>query len=283
MKFTKLFQASLVVTGMISSACGYENNAEKTNQKQVAPPKGSQLADKNDNSNSSQKDNDSEFPEFEGNDSVTLEPPEGFEPDTHLTMEFFRWETPPKSVGDFPHAPREMTEEEGRALFFKGILPLVNEANTPSPTESEFGLAIAEGMIVGPACATTNSQVLEYAARKADLDWIAEIFENPWGYLPTHNNEYQFMLLGWHYYLMDDYISPAGSMGAWTRYTFYGTPDHTGHIYVTFKDMGANTSPLVGDNTRLSNELHGHLYRPAGRPVGFWLPPGVYPKKRSGQ
>ena len=196
-------------------------------------------------------------------------------------MEFFRSETPPKSVGDFPHAQRKMTAEEGRKLFFEGILPLVNAANDPSPTTSEFGRAIAEGMIVGPACATTNSQVMEYSARKAGFNWIAELFNDPWGYLPTHNNEYQFMLLGWHYYLMDEYISPPGSMGAWTRYTFYGIPDHTGHIYVTFQDLGPDTSPLIGDNTRLSDELHGHLYRPAGRPVGFWLPPGVYPKKRN--
>ena len=213
-------------------------------------------------------------------DKVTLVPPSGFNPNTHLSIDFFRWNTPPKSTGDFTHSPRQMTDEEGRALFFNGLLPLVLEANRPDPTSSEFGRAISEGMIVGPACATTNSQVLEYAAKKAGLDWIIPLFSDPWSYLPTHNNEYQFMLLGWHYYLMDDYISPAGSIGAWTRYTFYGIPDHTGHIYITFEDRGPDSSPLVGDNTRRNDELHGHPYRPAGRPVGFWMPPGVYPVRR---
>lgn len=211
---------------------------------------------------------------------VTLTPPDNFEPDTHMTLEFMRWENPPASVRDFPHASRELTQNEGRKLFFDGLLPMVLSANNPSPTKSEFGQAIKEGLIVGPACATTNSQVLEYAARKSGLTWLTPLFDNPWGYLPTHNNEYQLMLLGWHYFLMDDYISPMGSVGAWTRYTFYGIPDHTGHIYITFEDRGPDTSPLVGDNTRLANEPHGHLYRPAGRPVGFWLPPGVYPKPR---
>ena len=214
-------------------------------------------------------------------DDITLTPPEDFEPDTHLTMRFMHPSDTPESIDDFPHAPREMTAEEGRTLFFDGILPLVNSANNPSPSSSEFEKAVRDGAIVGPACATTNSQVMELSAKKAGLDWIEPLFADPWGYLPTHNNEYQFMLLGWHYYLIDEYVAPRGSVGAWTRYTFYGVPDHTGHIYVTFEDRGPGDSPLVGDNTRRSDEQHGHLHRPAGRPVGFWLPPGVYPKKRS--
>lgn len=211
---------------------------------------------------------------------VSTLPPEDFDPNTHLTIEFLNWTTPPKSTGDFPHAPRKMSDEEGRKLFFDGLRPMVAQANSPSPSTSEFGRAINEGQIVDAACATTNSQVLEYAARKSGLDWIVPLFDNPKGYYPTHNNEFQFTLLGWHYYLIEDYVAPAASVGAWSRYTFYGIPDHTGHIYITFEDRGPFNSPLVGDNTRRSGEPHGHLYRPSGRPVGFWLPPGVYPKRR---
>lgn len=266
----KLKTALIALTPLYMASCGSPSEEPQKPSPPVSDPTPYNIIDLS-------KAADSWEDKVKNVDFVSLTPPENFDRNKHLTLEYMRWETPPKSTGDFPHASRKMTIEEGRKLFFDGILPLVNSANTPSPSSSEFGAAINQGQIVKAACATTNSQVLEFAARKAGLNWMVPLFEDPWGYLPTHNNEYQFMLLGWHYYLMDDYVSPAGSVGAWTRYTFYGIPDHTGHIYITFEDLGADTSPLVGDNTRLSSEPHGHLYRPSGRPVGFWLPPGVYP------
>ena len=275
MRVTTSLKAVVLLSAGLLTACGDDDSSRNNKETPSKPDPAVNLATELEKK---ETDRWNEMAEELGN--VTLEPPADFDPNTHLTMEFFRWKTPPKSVGDFPHAERKMTEEEGRRLFFDGLLPLIFNANKPDPINSEFGIAISEGMIVGPACATTNSQVLEYASRKAGLEWLAPLFDDPWGYLPTHNNEYQFMLLGWHYFLMDEYVSPTGSVGAWTRYTFYGIPDHTGHIYMTFEDLGPDTSPLVGDNTRQSHEPHGHLYRPKGRPVGFWLPPGVYPVNR---
>lgn len=212
---------------------------------------------------------------------VKLEKPADHDPQTYYNhISYFRQAKLPDSMRGVPSVPRALTEEEGRRFYFDGLLPLVETANTPSPATSEFEAAIKEGRVVEPPCATTNSQVLERAALKAGLPWVAEIFANPRHYYPTHNNEIQLQRLGWSYYLKEEHVSPPASVGAWSRYTFVGVPGHTGHIFVIFKDMGMNARDLVGDNTRRSDEPHGHPYRPEGKTVGFWLPPGVYPMRR---
>jgi hypothetical protein len=139
---------------------------------------------------------------------------------------------------------------------------------------------VKEGLVVDPPCATVNSQVLEFAARKAGLNWVADLFENPRQYGPTHNNEIQLRTLGWNYFLKTEYVAPPGAVGVWDRYNFYGFPGHAGHIFIIFQDGGVGNGDLVGDNTRRSGDLHGHQYRMPGKTVGFWLPPGIYPKRR---
>jgi hypothetical protein len=212
---------------------------------------------------------------------VSLEKPpthDAFTYKKHIT--FFAKDITPKSMTGVPRPERPMTEEEGRKYYFEGMLPMVEQANTPSPDKSEFEAAINEGRIVEPPCATTNSQVLERTHIKAGFPDVAKIFENPRNYYPTHNNEFQLQLLGWHYYLKSEFVAPPGAVGAWDRYTFDSIPGHTGHIYIIFKDGGLGGPDLVGDNTRRKDDLHGHPYRMPGKTVGFWLPPGVYPAKR---
>jgi hypothetical protein len=209
-------------------------------------------------------------------DAVIIKPA-NFDPLTykkHITF-FQRGIVPPSTI-DIPKVEAPLTEAQGRDWYFNGILPMVKEANIPNPDASEFESAIDKGRVVNPPCATSNSQVLAWSARKAGLDGVAEIFDNPHDYYPTHNNEFQIQALGWNYFLMSEYVAPRGAVGAWDRYTFDKIPGHTGHIFIVFKD----TPFLVGDNTRRKDDLHGHPYRMPGSPVGFWLPPGVYPTKR---
>jgi hypothetical protein len=213
--------------------------------------------------------------------TVTLTKPAELDPMTYKKhIEFFKRGIMPPSMKGVPVVPRVLTEDEGRRLFFEGYVPMVETANTPSPSSSEFEHAIQEGRVVEPPCATTTSQVLEHVAAKAGFDWIATVFANPNNYWPTHNIEVQLQQLGWNYYLKSEYVAPPASVGAWDRYTFDKIPGHTGHIFTIFKDGGLNGPDLVGDNTRRSGELHGHPYRAEGKTVGFWLPPGVYPHKR---
>jgi hypothetical protein len=212
---------------------------------------------------------------------ISLEKPRDHDPLTykkHIT--FFAKDITPPSMTGVPRPARAMTEEEGRKYYFEGMLPMVEQANTPSPDKSEFEAAINEGRIVEPPCATTNSQVLERTHIKAGFHEIAKVFANPKHYYPTHNNEFQLQLLGWNYYLKSEFVAPPGAVGAWDRYTFDKIPGHTGHIYILFKDGGIGGTDLVGDNTRRAGEPHGHPYRMPGKTVGFWLPPGVYPAKR---
>lgn len=211
---------------------------------------------------------------------ASLEPPSQFDPFTHKKhIEFFKRNINPPSMSKVPTASRKMTEDEGRQFYFEGMLPLVLNANNPAPSASEFEAAIREGRVVDPPCATTNSQVLKRASLKAKLPIMANLFSNPHHYYPTHNNEVQLQKLGWFYYLKSEYVSPIGSVGTWSRYTFDKIPGHTGHIFIIFKD-GGNGPDLVGDNTRRSGEDHGHPYRMPGQTVGFWLPPGVYPMEK---
>jgi hypothetical protein len=212
---------------------------------------------------------------------ITLSKPEGSDPLTHKkNIAYLGKNITPESMNSVPKAPRKMTEDEGRAFYFDGLLRLVETANTPSPDSSEFEKAIDAGRIVEPPCATTNSQVMKAAAIKAKQQWVATLFENPHNYYPTHNNEYQLYLMGWNYYLKAEYIAPPASIGMWDRYVFTGLPGHSGHVYVIFKDGGLKGPDLIGDNTRQKDELHGHPYRMPGSTQGFWLPPGVYPNKR---
>jgi hypothetical protein len=213
--------------------------------------------------------------------TVTLTRPSDQDPKAHIkAIAYFRESTLPESMNGVPNAPRALTENEGRRLYFTGYLPLVETANKPSPSTSEFEKAIQAGLVVEPPCATTTSQVLKAAATKAGFSWMASMFQNPHDYYPTHNDEIQLARLGFSYYLKSKYVAPPASVGAWDRYTFFGVKDHTGHIFTIFKDGGPNGPDLVGDNTRRSNEPHGHPYREPGNVDGFWLPPGVYPHKR---
>jgi hypothetical protein len=212
---------------------------------------------------------------------VTLSKPKSFDPLTYKKhISYFAKGIKPESMNGVPQASRKMTEAEGRAFYFDGLLKLVETANKPSPSSSEFEKAINAGRVVEPPCATTNSQVMKAAALKAGQSWIATLFKNPHDYYPTHNNEYQLYLLGWNYYLKSEYVAPPASIGMWDRYTFTGIPGHSGHVYVIFKDGGLNGPDLVGDNTRRKDDPHGHPYRMPGSTQGFWLPPGVYPIKR---
>jgi hypothetical protein len=212
---------------------------------------------------------------------ITLTKPAGHDPLSHKKhIEYFKKGIFPPSMKGLPVPPRQMTEDEGRQLYFEGFLPLVETANTPSPSTSEFEHAIREGLVVEPPCATTTSQVLEHAAAKGGFDWVAFVFANPKNYYPTHNNEVQLQLLGWYYYLKSEFIAPPASVGAWDRYTFDSIPGHAGHIFTMFKDGGPDGPDMVGDNTRRSTDQHGHPYRMPGKTQGFWLPPGVYPIKR---
>jgi hypothetical protein len=207
--------------------------------------------------------------------------PVGFDPNTHMKeIEYFKRGIFPPSMMKVPKATRKMTEDEGRFFYFRSMVPLVRNANNPSPGHSEFERAINEGRVVNPPCATTNSQVMKRAFLNANMEDFAHLFANPHDYYPTHNNEYQLMLLGWKYFLRSEYIAPLGSVGMWSRYTFDRIPGHSGHVFIMFKDGGTGPD-LVGDNTRRSGEDHGHPYRMSGSTHGFWLPPGVYPLKRN--
>jgi hypothetical protein len=208
---------------------------------------------------------------------VTLSAPKNFDPLTHRkSITYFVRNIMPPSMETVPKAEQPLTAEEGQRFYFEGMLPLVETANKPSPSTSEFQHAINEGLVVEPPCATTNSQVMEHAFRKAKMDNPANLFADPNDYWPTHNNEVQMALLGFHYFLLSEYVAPKGAVGMWDRYTFDGIPGHSGHIFIIFQD----TPLLVGDNTRRESDPHGHPYRAKGEAVGFWLPQGVFPRRR---
>lgn len=212
----------------------------------------------------------------------TLDKPDGYDLEQSIsTIEFFKHSLPP-SVKQL--ASQKLTTAQSKQYFLQGIRRICITANQPSSKTSDFEKAIKEGRVVDPPCATCNSQVMKYAAKLADLPEVATFWSDPNDFWPTHNNEALMRSMGFNYFLYDEFIAPVGAVGVWTRYKFYGIPGHAGHIFMIFQDGGENAANvLVGDNTRKSNERHGHFYRPSqggGSCVGFWLPNGIYPFRR---
>lgn len=212
---------------------------------------------------------------------IVLIKPADLNEEKYKTISYFNNKLP-KSIDTIPKINTKLTEEEGRKLYFRGILILTQQANQPTSAKSLFGQAIKDGDIYSAPCASTTSQVLEYSARNAGLIEIEKLFAKPSNYAPTHNVEIAMQKLGFYYYDKKEYVAPPASIGVWSRYTWNGVKGHAGHIFTIFKDMGvgSNIKDLVGDNTRRSSEYHGHPYRMDGQTVGFWLPPGIYPLKR---
>jgi len=171
---------------------------------------------------------------------------------------------------------KTLTEEKGRYFYEHGIVPLCNN-------EEKFRKAIKEGYEEVPwarsaPCATTTSAVLEYAFRDAGMPEISTLFNNHDEYGPTHNVEIMLYRLGFSYWLKNTWRSQKGAIGLMAgRYTWRGTPRHSGHIYTIFSEIDEKYD-LIGDNTGFN-----HRYRGPGNEAGtegFWLPPGVIPERR---
>jgi len=169
-----------------------------------------------------------------------------------------------------------LTIEQGRLLFFDGITPQID-------SKDRFWHAAVEGVVprYGSAqCAVTQSSILEHAAVSVSMGWFASMFnkqrrDDPSDPLScTDEVETQLRKYGWLYYSKDLYVAPKGSIALMKgRYSFCGVPQHSGHIYSMLEDRGVGGNDLIADNGG-----YGVVYK--YETGGFWLPLGVYPKKR---
>lgn len=170
--------------------------------------------------------------------------------------------------------PNPLKIVEAQKLYFEGMYP---QAKSKKLFNEALSRCVIPSWAASAPCAVTTSQILEEAAIKAGNKRVETIFKDETKYGPTHNVEIQMRNLGWHYYLKTKYVAPCGAIGMWSRYTWNGWPQHSGHIYTIVIDKG----PDGRQDTIADNAGWGHLYTPSGICEGFWLPQGVYPKLRN--
>ena len=138
MKITALFIGVYAVNFIILVSCGSEQTNKPEKIRTVKPTQPNSVAKDSAHGNASSEKAPLETTQHQIPKDVTLTPPMGFNPNSHLEMEFFRWQEPPRSINDFERPTRKMTTEEGRQLFFEGIIPMIESANFPDPVSSEF-------------------------------------------------------------------------------------------------------------------------------------------------
>jgi hypothetical protein len=171
--------------------------------------------------------------------------------------------------------PAPLTEAEGRDLYFLGLIPQASSRAAFKAAAMHHG-AFPSWARSAP-CAYSSSEVLESAGEKAGLDSVVDHFEHHDDQAVTHAVEIQLRNLGWTYYRKTDYLAPRGAIGMWSRYTFSGWKQHSGHVYTILVDNGPDgRADRIADN----EGNYDHVYTPSGKCVGFWLPPGVYPRRR---
>ena len=165
-------------------------------------------------------------------------------------------------------ASNGLSEEEGRRLYFQGILPILRDKDT-------WNKAISQGRGIASAeCALTNSAALETAGKVSGVTSVSSVFANQLQFKCTNQVERALRALGWFYYSKDKYRVPRGAVGVLghesaSQQCSGEWNNHTGHIF-----MVASDSPdLVSDNGGFNRK-----YQESTK--GFWLPPGVYPQPR---
>lgn len=206
-----------------------------------------------------------------------------------------------------------LSNNDGQKLFEQGILPILQSRATfmKATAEGQHKLneLVAHGQdnygINNAPCAYSVSCVMKFIADKFNLDQMKNIFHDPCQLDNVQVTGVEKMLhrLGFIYYLKKDYFAPRGATGARSpRYFAQGTKNASGHIYFITKDGSKRTQfPNPGNENDKPEEgidgpkwqikdLHAenldffdHVYMQweDGYTDGFWLPPGIYPLKRS--
>jgi len=154
-------------------------------------------------------------------------------------------------------------------------------------------------------CAYSVSCVMKFIAEKFGFAQVTKLFHNPFEVENIRVTGVEKILhrLGFIYFLKKDYLAPRGAIGARApRWNYGGTKDGSGHIYFITKDGSKRTQfPNSGNENDEPEEgtdepkwkikdLHAenlhffdnvYMQGENGYTDGFWLPPGIYPLKRS--
>ena len=206
-----------------------------------------------------------------------------------------------------------LSKNDGQKLFEQGILPILQSRETFMEATAEGQQTLNELVAHGQdkysinkaPCAYSVSCVMKFIADKFNLDQMKKLFYDPCQLDNVQVTGVEKMLhrLGFIYYLKKDYFAPCGATGARSpRYLDQGTKNASGHIYFITKDGSKRTQfPNPGNENDEPEEgidgakwqikdLHAenldffdHVYMQweDGYTDGFWLPPGIYPLKRS--
>ena len=168
-----------------------------------------------------------------------------------------------------------MSNNQGIKFYSEGTLRIVDNKLLFSQivnnsTKADYGSA---------QCAITIAGILEAEFNAAGLMDFGKIFskENRSAdkFALTHQIEIALRRMGWVYYLSKDFVAFKGAIGLMAgRYNFGGSKDHSGHVYTIFEDKYPEHD-IICDNGG-----YAHVY--AYKTEGFWLPPGMSPKKRLG-
>jgi hypothetical protein len=210
---------------------------------------------------------------------------------------------------------RGLSEEDGRKLFEAGILQVLRSVDTfmeaTAEGRQELDLHPGRTDIKKASCAYSVSCVMKYIAKKLELKEVQQLFEKTFetDCVQVTGVEKKLRRLGFIYYLKKDYLAPRGAIGALAgRHPYQGTLHGSDHTYFITKDGSKRTEFPNPDQGNLQDlqegnpekgidgakwkikDLHAenlhffdHVFHQwtNGYTEGFWLPPGVYPLKRS--
>jgi hypothetical protein len=206
---------------------------------------------------------------------------------------------------------RQLSEADGRKLFEIGILPILQSEKTFMEATAE-GQKILDKLVAQnkdkygiekAPCAYSVSCVLKYIAEQSGFDTVKELFQDPCllDNVQVTGVEKKLRRLGFLYFFKQDYLAPRGAIGVRAERNSSG---QSGHIYFINKDGAKRIqfpNPHPGNLLDKAEkgidglkwkikDLHAenlhffdHVYIQweYGYTEGFWLPPGIYPLKRS--
>lgn len=206
----------------------------------------------------------------------------------------------------------ELTDAEGRKLFEKGILPILQSKDSfmqaTAKGEQILAQLVAQNQdnygIHHAPCAYSVSCVMKYIAEILGFATVKNLFQDPCliDNVQVTGVEKKLRRLGFNYFLKKDYFAPHGAIGViWPR----NGQDISDHIYFITKDgekrtefpnpenswddgQGQHEKGINGEKWQIK-DLHAenldffdHVYMQwtNGYTEGFWLLPGIYPLKR---
>jgi hypothetical protein len=182
-----------------------------------------------------------------------------------------------------------ISDEEGRQLYFEGLLPMLESKEAFSEATKEARVLAEDYPYIRNApCAWTVTSGMRWAATKATVLEVRHALPLMKGKQPTHTctgeDEHTLKRLGFHYFSKNTYIAPKGSVGLLNDRSpaTCNIPSNlkSGHIYFIMKDGGPRGyKDNISDNLGRFNIIYKGPGADAGT-HGFWLPPGVYPTKR---